>query len=318
MNSKFAKFYYLALFVIAGITFIPIHSSNSAINQERLDAYAPLVMSGNGIRNFFSKTFNMTEFAQDIFPNDFSSLAQCLKYVKSRPQPLNHARHVLRLFSIIVRRCNYINASAASLFLEDATPILKSFVQDTANKNFELWQKSVDKLLTDAFMQRFALFKDKPTAFLHELSGSIVDSFNDPEQVLGDISLEEFRSAANTFIELSLDKLVWHPQDGFQTWKLTKTIADQLSQLAEVGILTDDTVQDLHNALITRYCFFLDLVSVDLPGSFFESMKQELSSQTVPLLDSGELENCIKTKRQCLTSALFEAEAKSLAERIVA
>jgi len=186
------------------------------------------------------------------------------------------------------------------------------------NKNFDLLQESVNKLLCQAFVQRFATFKEKPTAFLHELSGSIVDSFYDQEQVIGDISLEEFRVAVNNFIELGLNKLVWHPEDGIQTWKLTKTIANELSQLAEVGVLTDDTLQDLYVALTTRYCFFLDLVSIDLPTTFFEDMKKELSSQTIQLIDSGELENCIKTKRQCLMAAVLEAEAKSAAERVVA
>jgi len=318
MNSKFIRPCYCVIFIIASMTCIPIHSANSTINQERLDAYAPLVMTGSGIKTFFSKTFNMTEFSQDIFPNDLSSLTQCLKYVKARPQPLNHARHVLRLFNKIVRRCSYMNSTAMALFLEDVAPVFKSLVQDTANKNFDLWQKSIDKLLSDAFVQRFAQFKTTPSAFLHEISGTIVDSFYDQEQVLGDIPLEEFRGATNNFIEAALGKLVWHPQDGIQTWKLTKTIAGQISQLAEIGVLTDDAVQDLYDSLTTRYCFFLDLVSIDLPGSFFEQIKQELSSQTIPLIDSGELENCIKTKRQCLMTALFEAEAKSLAEHVVA
>ncbi len=312
MNSK------SALLFLAGIAFMSIHSLIFPINQERLDLYSPLTLTGNGIKTFFSKTFNMAEFSQDIFPNDLSSLVQCLRYAKSRPQPLNHAKHVLRLFSTIVRRTNYINASAASLFLEDATPIFKSYVQDTATKNFDLLQQAVNKLLCDAFVHQFASFKEKPTAFLHELSGSIVDSICDQEQIVGDIPLEDFRTAVNNFIELSLDKLIWHPGDGIQTWKLTKTIATELSQLAEVGVLTDDALQDLYNALTTRYCYFLDLVGTDLPTGFFETMKQELSSQTIPLIDSGALENCIKTNRQCLMTAVLEAEAKSAAERIVA
>lgn len=318
MNSKFIRPYYFIFFVIISMTCIPIHSTNSMINQERLDAYAPLIPTSNGIKTFFAKTFNMTEFAQDIFPNDLSSLLQCLKYVKARPQPLNHAKHALQLFKRIVHRCNYMTSDATSLFLEDAIPVFKSLVQDTANKNFDLWQKSIDKVLTDAFVQNFTRFKTTPTAFLHELSGTIVDSFYDQEQVLGDISLEEFRGAINNFMEATLNKLVWHPADGMQTWKLTKTIAGQLSQLVEIGILTDDMLQDLYDSLITRYCFFVDLVGNDLPGSFFEQMKQELSSQTIPLIDSGELENCIKTKRQYLMAALFEAEAISLANHVVA
>lgn len=318
MNSKL---YILSCTLLACASIFTTHSNSAKkenyqyasfnADKNRLLRYAP-IMSKNDMRNFFERIFDQPEYAQDILPNDFFHFIQCLSYTQNNYHTRMHGKHVFRLFASKLRDSDHVSPDAYARMLEEITPILMRYVHHSEQTIMEAWQKNLDSLLSNAFLNHFSEFKEKPFAFLHALSGSIANTLFEQEQILGDINLQEFRETIVRFLELGLNKLVWDPEDGIQTWKQVKTITNQLARCSEQKLFNnDDDFQDLKDCLIKRYCFFLEIVSTELSLEFYNEIKRELTAQTIELIDSEELEVCIETKRQRLIRALIEAETSA-------
>jgi hypothetical protein len=318
MNSKLSRINFTAFLIFSCAVSVfsnsaKINDNQYAINHhdhERLNLYAPIVPSGQGMRNFFERIYNDPKYAEDVLPNDFSHFIQCLEYAQKRYKTRTHAQHVCKLFRNKMKDCLYINAASFALMLDNLIPILNNYMHDAEEQALTCWQKTIEKILYDAFMKNFASFKAQPLAFFNTLSGSIADTLYDQEQLLNDITIAEFRNAITAFLDLGMNKLIWHPEDSMQTWKLLNNICDNVHQLSGNNIISENELQELFDTLVKRYCFFLDLVSEDLPLSFYDSMKKELAAHSFELLDCGELESCIESKRQRLSRAIIQAEAR--------
>lgn len=317
MNGKFSRASLCALLITSCTTSLSSNSvkmndnqyTGGQQNQERLNLFSPIMPTAKGMRQFFEQTFNHPEYV-DVLPNDFAHFIQCMLYAQRKHKTRTYAEHVFSLFKNKMKDCSYVNAVALSYMLDNLTPILTTYMHEAEERALTCWQTAIDKILYDAFLKQFALFKKEPLAFFHEISGSITDSLYDQEQILNDISIQDFRTAVFDFIDLGLSKLIWHPGDGVNTWKLIISMSDQLQRLAAGNILTDKQLADLYDTLVKRYSLFLELVSEELPLSFFDSIKQDLAAHSFDLLDCGELESCIESKRQRLARSLLQAEAK--------
>jgi hypothetical protein len=161
------------------------------------------------------------------------------------------------------------------------------------------------------------LFKESPDSFLNELTAQIVQVLNTGEHE-NDISIEELRKTVIIFLEGSLSKLIWSPLDGVNTWRSVKTIAQQLATLMDCSIITDvDDLNSLYITLVERYCFFIDVASLDLPAPFYEEMKKDiLASADHRLFMIEEQDDLIQSKKDRLMTVITAAELQAQEIRI--
>lgn len=277
------------------------------------DFHKPVTCSPSGIQQFLTSTYNQLSYGADFLPNNFCHFIQLLEYGKHTHQKKAFAKSVVRLLNNKLKSSQYINAYAFAQLLEKLPNLLGDyFIIYKSSGLFESLKNSIYTMLYKAFKSDFDTFKSNPTNFLDALSQEVVNTIQ--EKNIAEASEQELRKVLLVFLEMSLNKLVWSPEDGVNTWDSVKTIAQYLTQLVEHNIFDDpDDLNDLFLTLVERYCFFMDLTSTDLSPSFYETVKNDIANQSLLLLELEEQEDYITPKRQILLRALAHAEATALA-----
>lgn len=272
---------------------------------------APIIFSNGGLTKFLQNIFNRPEYAQDLLPHDMSHFVQCLDYTQHRYQKRMHGKHVMRIFTHKLRAAPYVHDKVFLAMLDETFPIMQRYLDGASQKVATSMKISINKILYDTFLAQFADFKASPQSFFDSLADDITATVFDTQTLLSDISIDELRHSFTRWLELGLSKLVWRPEDGIKSWQSTKSIADRLMQMTDANIFDSDDLYDLHDTLLERYCFFLDITNFDLPQSFFAELKHSISNQAIPLLDDDELELCLETRRQRFTRLICECEFKA-------
>lgn len=277
-------------------------------DQEKLlKFYTPIKPTSAGITNFLKYMYNDPEYAQDFLPNDFSHLYQLL----AKKQTRAYAQSVLRLFSNKLKGSPYVNAHAFAYVVERLPQLLNPYFVVARDAEFEDVRAKINNLLYARFLNKFDAFKQNPNAFFEDLSQEIVDSLNNVNLEVADISMEELRKTALVFLEVGLGKLIWCPTDGLDTWKSVKTISDHLLKLSENNCLVDpDDMNDLNITLLERYCYFIDLAATNLPNNFFASIQQDMIKNPCKLFQLEEQESMIEPKLNRFKKALTLGQAR--------
>jgi hypothetical protein len=275
----------------------------------------PVTLTPAGIKKFLNQTYNHHDYALDFLPNNFSHLLQFLRKGKESHQKRAYAQSVFRLFANKLKSTNYVNAYAFSAVLQELPPLLSNhFIVTPPTKNTAMMQTQVNEMLYSRFLSQFQSFKNDPVQFLDTLSQDIVSTLEQQEisQPTDPTSIEELRKTTLMFLEVALSKLIWNPKESDDTWRSIKNLARDLSGLFEHHIIVDqDDLNDLFRTLIERYCLFIDIASNDLPLEFFSMVKQDISTQSLALLDLEEEED-VESKSERLMRALTQAEQQLL------
>ncbi len=254
-----------------------------------------------GINSFLKDIFNTPSYIQDFLPNNFFHMIEFLHHGNHTGKDSLYVKSVIRLFSNKAKASTYINAYAMSDLLAQLPALLEQHFIISVDKSFDSLKDIIYEIQYQTFSQNFPEFKADHETFLKSLSQQIENA-------------AELRKLITIFLEVSLSKLVWNPQDQFDTWQTTKLIADQLTALHRRTIITD--LEDLNSLFITlleRYCFFLDLTSDHLAISTFEKIKEDIHIYPTSLLALAEQEQSLETKMQRFTRCLADLEAKARA-----
>jgi hypothetical protein len=281
--------------------------------KDCISLFSPIIFSNGGLTNFFRNAFNNPSYARDVLPNDFSHLVQCLEYVHSKFGTRSHARHVIRIFTHKVRACHYINAQAFQSMLDEITPVMIRYFDGAEQKTATAVKLSINKILYDTFLTQFDDFKVSPQNFFDALADDITAHIYDTQAVLKDISIADLSHAWARFLDVCISKLIWHPDDGKKTWYLTKSVANNLEQMADRAIFDSDDLYDLHDALLERYLYFIDIVNTDLSNDFFAALKNDMQMNTITLLDDDNLEPCLESRRERIHAVIYECELRGAA-----
>ena len=263
-------------------------------------SFAESVFSG-GINHFLKNVFSNPLYAQDFFPNNPEHINELLaktgkdkKYVKS----------IFYLFSNKMKACSYINAYSFSHMLSQMSILLEPSMAIEASRSVESLKDIIFEMQYHTFKTQFPEFKLNPESFLTNLSQEIADA-------------AELRKVFTVFLEISLNKLIWNPEDQFESWQNTKIITDYLVELYRKNMLM--TIEDLNSLFITlleRYCFFLDIAGTRLEVATFEKIKDDIHNNYTPLLDLEEQEQYIESKMQRFMRCIMEQEAKARAKEL--
>lgn len=305
---------FISLLVVSFL--IHIHSAKSHDNQQLvcltdkdcMSLYSPIIFSKGGLTKFLQHVFSRPDYAQEILSYDFSHFIQCLDYAQKRYPTRMHGRHVMRLFTHKLKATTYVSASAFADMLSELNPIIKKYLDGAEQRIVTTWKETINKMLYDTFLNQFDQFKISPAAFFDSLSHDITTTLFDQQNLLADISLDEFRHTLVLFLETGLNKLIWIPEDGLKTWLSANAIANTLQAMSDSNMFGSEDIYELKDSLLEQYCFFIDRVNAKLPANFFTNLKNDLANQRPALLEDEELELCIETKRQRFARALCEGE----------
>lgn len=285
------------------------YQSGDDAQEELAKFYEPVVMTSEGINNFFKKMYNHPIYA-GFLPNDFSHLKHFLTHGNSTKQTRTYAQSVMRLFGNKLKACSYVNATAFNELLEQLPSLLEPHFTITRTYAFDELKKRINNVLYAQFFDKFVSFKHDPQHFFEDLSLVILDEFHTQSNDIGVISVEELRKTTLVFLEIGLSKLLWKPEDKVDTWKNVKSIAENLALLFENSILIDpDDLNDLFVSLTERYCYFLDIAATDMPLTFYQAVTHDIMSTNPLLLELTEPEDNIEPKAQRLLGSLARAEA---------
>jgi hypothetical protein len=289
------------------------HSANAKDNQESvsipLNLYSSIDPTTTGFTNFLKNSFNRPEYAQAFLPNNFLHIEQLLHHGFDSKQSRAYTQSVFRLFANSLKGSPYVNAQAFNIFLDQMPRLIEQHFL-IQRSNIQVMQEKINNVLYARFLEKFADFKNDPHIFFTDLSLEIIDSLSASHDI-GDISLEELRKTMLVFLEISLNKLIWSPEDSLDTWKTVKSLGEKLAHLMNINAIADtDDLNDLFVTLIERYCFFIDIAGDNLPASFYRDIKADLTTCSLPLLTLGEQEPLLEPKAKRLLKTITLAQEK--------
>lgn len=280
----------------------------------------PTQTSPADLLNSIQRELKDPNYRQEILPNNFSYLIQLLEYGNKTNQSRDYVQNVLSLFSKLIKGSEYINSYVFGSLVEQLPGLLKnnfmyyqpgSPVEKLALNDLDVLdrlQQTVTTFMYGKFTNEFNLFKENPDKFLDELTRKVVSTTTE------EMSIESLRQTVVRFLEVGLSKLIWSAHDHEKSWESFKTISNKIATLMEFNIVDDlNDLDELFWTLVHRYCYFLDLHSTELPISFFERVKKDISTQQLTLFDLEEQESFIQSKSECLVHTLLTQEAKKRA-----
>lgn len=294
--------------------FLTYMSSSLTMHSEISTFHTPIHFSNTGISEFFKYSFNHPRYASDCLAHDFSHFLQFLKHGKKNNNKRVYCKSVLRLFSNKIKGSSYVNAHAFNACISQLPSILSDYFMIFKLVDVDPAKKAVFELLYGSFLNSFDIFKQDPDNFLTDLSTNIVESLNNSFSFNQDATNEEVRKTMLLFLDGCLNRLVWNPAEGIDTWRTCKTIAQGFSILHEANIIDDpDDLNDLFVTLIERYCYFLDITGNEFTPDFYAKMKLSIQHEPTAFLDMEEQEQALETKTERLMRALFDGETKARA-----
>ncbi len=261
-------------------------------NMERIS------FSDRGLEKFFMR-FNSANYRDHTLPNySMMHLIEFMEYSKNMDDPRFFCLSILNLFHNRFKDCTWAHPYAFTMFLNQLPETLKhACFEDEA-----IIKGDIKQIIKEALMQDFKTLKSNPNAFLDQVSTTIYEHvFYNPEP-----PLIEFQGFMARFLESVINKLVWDPTEGADTWESAKLIAEKLDALVVARIIRDDTeLNNLYWSLITRYCYFLDSFGSQLSKETLTAIQQDVRERTHILIALSEDEEISMTKAERLQQSLL-------------
>ncbi|MEX2438027.1 MAG: hypothetical protein WD449_02120, partial [Candidatus Babeliales bacterium] len=273
-----------------------------------------LTFTPAGTRCFLKHIYNRREYTNDFLPHNFSHFMQFLLHGKNTKQSPVYSRSVIKLFAQKIKAVPYINHAAFTEFLEKLPELVAhNFTDQDTTVALSTLSRKLHQLLYDNFLHKFEQFRTNPDDFFAALAQEITTLTH--EQTLQSVEQEYLRQSLIRCLEASINKLIWSPDDQELIWESFKTIAYQLQQLTNKGIITDiDNLDDLAWSLVHRFCFFLENLGGYISPALYNRMKEDIASQAISLLNLEEQEELIMSKNEHLMQTIYEGEAKARAQ----
>ena len=302
--------YLITLFIT---TILSSHSINAHAFQEK----DSIVQNQDHLIVSIQKELRTPEYRKEILPHDFSHFSHLISFGTSTNQPPAYVRSIIKLFSNMVKSPHYVNAYAFSGLLETLPEQLAPYFSFTESRAYitdsalydatfvDRFKSTVNNLLYTKFSSEYDAFRQDPDLFLKRISNSIVTIAQE------ELVQEQLRQGIIRFCEIALSKLVWDPTAHEETWRITKKLGEQLASFLEYNILDDvNDLDDLHWTLLSRYCYFLELTTTDMPESFYQAVRNDLSAnaEDIVLFALKEQDYIVEPKISYMQRTLLEAE----------
>lgn len=244
-------------------------------------------------------------------------MVMLLRHGVENNQPALYAQAVFKMFSNIVKGMPYINAYT----LADSLPQIAEYIPHyIAQSNAEIvrnttslvggnlydhFKSTVNTMLYCKFSSEYAAFKESPEEFLQNISEEIalVNQYT--------IHLDKLRNTMVRFLELTLSKVIWSPENQVHTWVSVKEISQGLTVLFERGVLEDiNDLDDLFWSLIHRYSYFLDVVGSLMHSHLYDEISKDIAAHSLLLLTLPEQDSFVLDKSSVLSRTIERLQEK--------
>lgn len=298
----------LALAPSYGTQLIPTHGSctNVAGNFAK-----PITFTQPGVHYFIKQIYNHADYA-DFLAHNMYHITQFLKNMPTDPCP------ILRMFGDKFKQTSYINPYAFADFLREITPLLKATVSPGKQNSLK---KQISKTMYDQMLYKFDYLKQDPHAYFNELTDNLITLMH--QSPITDMQKLEISKTVVAFLEITLNKLVWHPQEYKNAWTNLLDIADQLNSINEGLLHNNEDLNSLFITLLERFYLFLDLSYAEIPIDFYLNLRKQITEQPPLVLTfTNDTRNCnglhissdcFQTKLQRFEKIVTLAEAKTRA-----
>lgn len=278
------------------------------LQQERMQQFMRSInFSKQGIRCFIKHVYNAKEYA-DFVVNNFMHLTEFMQ--RTTDMPRIYQQSVIRMFHNKIKQSLYVNPYALSELLDEMITHLKKAYYNTASQAYDKLHTSISSIMHDTMLNKFDQLKQNPDGFFNELSHNIINLVGTRHDLNGDIPVADLRSTLLLFLQNSLSKLVWSPNDAAGTWLNVKLIADQLARYHQQGIIDNvDDLDDLYTTLLERFYLYLDLAYTELDMATLEAMRTDIASGTLALFEI-ETEEHFLTKADRFNQVAADVEVK--------
>ena len=249
---------------------------------------------------FLKEVFNHNKYA-DYLSDSWQHIFEFLDHINRTTKDKVHVKSVLRIFSNKFKQAQCMNAYTIERSLPELLKLLEPHFIVKSEHSLGSLKDILFEIQYQSFKANFPEFKLNPDAFLGNLSQDLEHA-------------AELRRLITVFLEISLNKLIWSPEDQYHTWQSVKTISEHLTSFYQRTIITD--LEDLNSLCITlleRYCYFLDVTSAHLNVSTISKIRKDIENSEIVMLDLPEQESVLKTKKERLMEHLMDLEARARA-----
>ncbi len=264
------------------------------------------------IHGFLKRILSDKRYAYEYFPYNINShLMQFLDHGKAVKHNATYTESSLRLFYNCMKRAPFVCNKAFSELLDKAPQLLNNISKNNNTYSFfDTIEQKMMGVFVPTFLHQFPLFKANPEEFFkslsHELRMMIESTFNAQDH----IAHEQMKQMFVRFVELGLLKLMWDPYNYDELWSSVKHISLQLEQVAQMGLITIDELDDCYKSLLESFYRFVDLNGAEFPMALIETIKEDLASQKLLLFELEEQEASLESKRERMIGVLIDLEAQ--------
>lgn len=298
------------------------NSINAAINQAPIESPLKKKLRQSEILIQLERALSHPNYVVDTLPYDWSDLLVLMQYSQNMDQPITYTNEIVQIYKNLIKGCPYIHPRALLTFLDEFPSLIESYfipykalrslknsLQDVPLDPLERLQQSFSAILYNNFTTDYPAFKQDPVNFLQELA---LNTFQIAQE---EIMIQALRKNLIWLIDIAIGKLVFNLlHEPLRSWEEVKTIANKLTQLANLNIINNiDDLDGLFWSLVHRFCFFVDINGAKLSENFYETVKNDLLTKEMFFLDLEEYADFLQTKRDHLLRiiVLFEAQAKA-------
>ena len=268
---------------------------------------------------YVKNVYNNRHYA-DVLSQNGKHVIEFLQMCKELNVETELAYTGLRLFYNKIKSCELIDYTVILQVLKPLPELLGSFLSTEDNvQDFSFLKINFEKILLNKFTEHLPKFESEPDIFLHDLSKDLAKKAKEEliksEKEQNEKEMKErLRQMTVKFLEIALSKTIWEPTHYESIWSSVNEIASLIYILGDRNILEHmDDLDDLIWSLVHRFCFFLDFTGSILPTQFYELVETEINNNMVFFLETPELDEGIKSKKEFILDALSKAKVKALA-----
>ncbi len=277
-----------------------------ALGVYRIDAQVPsswtaeLVMNKVSIGSYFNTVFGQHGYGSYAGYH----LIDFLAYARSSKNELSFTLTVIDMFHMRMKEALWTNPYLVDTVLRGMLAYIHPLFVQAQRKRSEEAKKTVYDLL----LHRFDELREHPDEVIDTFVADMIMQIEASEVV-------RLKTGVVRLIENMLDRLIWSLAEQIDAWEITRTIADDLYALYEVGLLPDTaTLNHCLWSLTYRFGYALESSADMISLLTYERMKSDIgtgNSVLFTVTDSAQRRSSMKTRAQWLTDIIFAGEVRA-------
>src|SRR3990167_869054 len=281
------------------------------------DLLAPVKFTPDGIQEFLKHVFDNPKYAKEIFPNNMNHFLQFIEFGVKTNQGREYLEQVIRLFRQKVMCSEYVCAREVALTSERLVALLEGFEIVEEKNSTKEHETAVKELCYNMFLNEFDKFKANPDSFLTDLSKEICKILDTHAVCSKETSAKHIQNLIIRFMETTLYKVLWSPDDGENTWEEFRILGESVSTLFERKVISrEDDLNDLIKIIVERFNYFITIAGSEMPISFYEKARKDVDEDKFAWLNVEELEKDITSKKESLRRNLIQGQIKAQARSV--